>query len=334
MQRVSTQFRKKMLKILTPSLWDIIKSPVEKRIRKTMKPQILLKSKIDSSRVFCIVHWNAPDFLLVTVKQIEKFYPNYKIYILDNGSGQKTLQNIEGELKKFDNITLFAWLGCPNWGKTFGLDVLFTWQTHTAGLQFLLNYSAKQPDEIAVFLDQDCILFSPIDELFSKFDEKTVLIGARDYLYVPDDYGPLKRGRLTRNCYRFIHPSFLILQPKRILQLFGNSSFYDKRADSLKYYAKKALLKYPEPYHGISFKNLGNILYIDTKMHEKIPFLTSYVYNDKIFAWHAWYSSQVHRAALKATSSLDGLPLSWLQEVRNASLEFMEQTYRNTTSDL
>jgi len=88
-----------MLRILTPSLWDIIKSPVEKRIRKTMKPQILLKSKIDSSRVFCIVHWNAPDFLLVTVKQIEKFYPNYKIYILDNGSDQKTLQNIEGELK-------------------------------------------------------------------------------------------------------------------------------------------------------------------------------------------------------------------------------------------
>jgi len=321
------QFRKVMKKILTPFVWDILRSLINKQIRKRMKVQTLLQSKIDGPIAFCIVHWNAPDFLLLSVNQLELLYPHCSIYILDNGSKHTNLVSILSELKQFNNVTLFSLLGCPNWGKKFGLDTLFDWQTHSAGLQFLLNYSAKQLDEIAVFLDQDCILTRHIDALFSKFNSEVVLIGARDYLIVPDDYGPLKKGRKTRNSYNLIHPSFMILQPNRINQLFGKYSLYDKRTQSSKFYAERAM---PEPYHGISFKALGKILYLETSMHAKIPFLTSYVYNGTIYAWHAWYSSRttgVYRASL-----LDGLPVSWLQDVRKAEYEFMKQISRNSAN--
>jgi hypothetical protein len=200
--------------------------------------------------VFCIVHWNAPDFLLLTINQIEFLYPNSKIYILDNGSQQIHLPSIKAGLKKYNNVTLFALRGCPKWAKKLGLGTMFEWQSHTAGLQFLLNYSAKQSDEIAIFLDQDCILSTHIDCFFSKFSNEVVLIGARDRW----------RGHA---CSNLIHPSFMILQPKRINQLFGDSSLYDERTESLELYAR-------DPYHGLSFKALGRMLYLEARMHPKI----------------------------------------------------------------
>jgi hypothetical protein len=292
-----------------------------------MKNQILLQGKIDSPLAFCIVHWNAPDFLLLTVNQIELLYPNSKIYVLDNGSLQIHLTSIKTVLKKFNNVTLFTSLGCPNWAKKFGLDDMFEWQSHTTGLQFLLNYSAKQSDEIAVFLDQDCILSRRVNDLFSKFGKGIILIGARDSLIVPNDYGPLKKGK-TRDFPNLIHASFMILQPDRINQLFGDSSFYDRRTESLELYAGK---EQPEPYHGISFRALGRIVFLESRMHDTIPFLTSYAYNETVYAWHAWYSSRTIGIHSK---SLDGYPVLWLREVRKIEYDFMMQVHRNTATEL
>jgi hypothetical protein len=313
--------------VLSRSLRDIVVSGVNKQLRKAMKTQILLQSRIDSPLAFCLVHWNASDFLLLTVKQIKLLYPNSKIYILDNGSQQMHLTSIKTELKKFNNVTLFSAIGCPNWAKKLGLEYSFDWQSHTSGLQFLLNYSAKQLDKIAIFLDQDCILSTHIDELFSKFNNDVFLIGARDHLVIPRDYGPLRKGHL-RWSYCLIHPSFLILQPIRINKLFGNSAFYDKRTDNLELYGKIA---HPEPYHGISFKASKKILFLETSMHEKTPLLTSYSYNGTIYAWHAWYSSRTTGVQSK---SLDGLPVSWLQDVRKTEYEFMRQLNKNAASNL
>ena len=257
---------------LLNSAQKIIRDRVNKQIRKETQPQILLRSKINNALVFCIVHWNAPDFLLLTVSQIELLYPTCKIYILDNGSQEIHLASLVTGLKKLNNVTLFASLGCPKWAKKFHLNTVFEWQSHAAGLQFLLNYSAKQSDEIAVFLDQDCILSTRIDCFFSKFSDNIILIGARDRW----------RGHASSN---LIHPSFMILQPKRIHQLFGDSSLFDKRTESLELHAR-------DPYHGLSLKALGRMLYLEVRMHAKIPLLTSYVYNEVIYAWHALYSSR------------------------------------------
>ena len=296
---------------LLNSARKIIRARVDKQIRKGTQPQILLRSKINNSIVFCIVHWNAPDYLLLTVAQIELLYPACKIYILDNGSQQVHLASIVTGLKKFNNVTLFASFGCPKWAKKFYLDTLFEWQSHTAGLQFLLNYSAKQSDEIAVFLDQDCIISTHIDRFFLKFSKDIILIGARDRW----------RGHA---CSNLIHPSFMILQPKRIHQLFGSSSFYDERTQLLEDYAR-------DPYHGLSFKALGRMLYLEVRMHGKIPLLTSYVYDKTVYAWHAWYSSRL----VGITSAIvDGYPVSWLQEVRKTEYDFMVEIHKKTQAEL
>ena len=293
--------------------WYVFRSGVSKQIRKRKRWQILLQSKVDSCIAFCIVHWNAPDFLLLTVNQIELLYPNSKIYIFDNSSAQVHLASIKAELSKFNNVTLFALLSPPKWAKKLHLDTLFGWQSHTAGLQFLLNYSAKQSDEIAVFLDQDCIISKPIDEFFSKFGKDIILIGARQ-LYSPG-----------HTISRLIHPSFMILQPVRINKLFGDSVFYDRRTENAEAFC--------DPFQGLSFKVLerGGMFYLEPRMHSTIPLLTSYEYNGTVYAWHAWYSSRT--IGLNGASSLDGLQVSWLQEVRKIEYDFMMQVHRNAIAE-
>jgi hypothetical protein len=294
------------------SMRKIVRSGVNKQIRERMRAQVLFQSKVDSSVAFCIVHWNAPEFLILNVRQIELLHPNSKIYVLDNGSQQINLTSIYTHLKEYKNITLLSLRGCPEWGKKFGLDSLFEWQTYATGLQFLLNYSAKQSDEIAVFLDQDCILTRCVDPFFSKFDKEVILIGARD--------------RWRGHAYsKLVHNSFMILQPKRIHQIFGNSSFYDPRAESFG----------PNlgDHAGISFKALGRILYLEPQMHAKIPLLTSYMYNETIYAWHAWYSSRSIGAATN-NASIDGYPISWLNDVNKIEYDFMMQIHKNTAVKL
>jgi len=262
-----------------------------------IKKHILLQGNSSGYPVFCIVHWNAPDFLLLNIDQIESLYPNSKIYVLDNASKQSNINVIEEALKRFNNITLFAAVPKKqNWLSKIGADRLL--YTHTNGLQFLLNYSSENGDKNAVFLDQDCVLYRNIDNLFEKLGRDTVLIGPR--------YGTLD----------LVHASFMALQPKRINELFGKFSFFHKNTDS------------PEPYHGMSFKARGKILFLETSRHDKIPALCAYSIEGKIFAWHAWYSSRTEDCSDE--SYLDGVPVTYLRKVREQAIEYMKQIREKT----
>lgn len=133
----------------------IIKSQLDKMVYNFTAPQmkqhVLLHGKLGNRPVFCIVHWNAPDFLLLNVSQIETLYPNSRIYVLDNGSQQANINVIEKGLKRFNNVTLFAAAPrFPNWARKLGVDrYLFS---HTKGLQFLLNYAAEKKMKSRFFL--------------------------------------------------------------------------------------------------------------------------------------------------------------------------------------
>jgi hypothetical protein len=280
-----------------------------------MRAQVLFRGKTDSSIAFCIVHWNAPDFLILTVSQIELLHPDSKIYVLDNGSQEASLKAIVKPLKRFKNITLLSLHGCPKWGKKLRLDSLFNWQDYCTGLQFLLNYSVKQSDKIAIFLDQDCLLERSIDPLLTKFNDEVILIGARD--------------RWRGHSYsKFVHNSFMIMQPQRIQKVFGNSAFYDERTEV---YGPSL-----GDHAGISFKALGKIMYLEVKMHEKIPLLTSYIYNNTVYAWHAWYSSRSSGIGSAGENfhaeTIDGYSVSWLKDVQRIEFDFMIQIHRNTAA--
>jgi hypothetical protein len=270
-------------------------------ILRNIKVEQLLPNKRgnESQTAFCIVHWNAPKFLLLNIKKLELLHPECKIYVLDNASSQEDLQTVLNELKNYENVTLFS-------NKQ---DYSHTWASHVIGLQFLLNYAAKNSDSTIIFLDQDCILARRVDNLIDKLDSKNILlIGVRDYVEIPKDYGPLKKGTL-RNFPNAVHASFMMMQPVVIYKMFGTQSLMDGQSF--------------EPYHGIARKTAGKILFLETQMHNQIPLLTSYTYEGKTYAWHSWYSSRVF--GMKDTDTLDGLPVTWLRDMLEKAYNFMEQ---------
>ena len=276
-----------------------------KRALQKLKVKLVFQCKSESpGQAFCIVHWNAPDFLLLNVKQLEALHPESKIYILDNGSQKSNFYAVKRKLEQFDNTTLFS-------AKPVYPD-------HTVALQFLLNYAAKQSDEIAVFLDQDCILSNSIEGLAAKLNNDHLLVGARDYVVTPKEYGQLKPGKLRKYPNR-VHASFMILQPKRIRQLFGDYSFFHPKVISERHY---------ELYHGLSYRLQGRIVFLETKMHREIPLLTSYFHQSTTYAWHAWYSSRT--VGLSDQDFLGSLQVSWLREVRKLAYSFMGQIHENT----
>jgi hypothetical protein len=225
------------------------------KMLRNMKVEQLLtnRNEEDSRRAFCIVHWNAPHFLLLNVKRLELLHPESKIYVFDNASSEANLKAALSGLKGYENITVFS-------NKR---DYSHTWACHIMGLQFLLNYAAQRSDSIAIFLDQDCILVNRVDDLIDKLDGKeTLLIGVRAY------------DRAV-----VVHGSFMMMQPVVIHGLFGDQSLIDGKAF--------------EPYQGIARKAPGKTLFLEMQRHPEIPLLTRYTYRGKTYAWHSGYSSRI-----------------------------------------
>ena len=291
------------------SISRILETPIEKMVFNFTTPRIkenvLFHSRFGGSPVFCIVHWNAPDFLLLNVSQIKFLYPDSKIYVLDNGSQQANTNAVKKGLERFNNITLFA---APNWTMRIGADRLL--YSHTKGLQFLLNYAAEQQDEIAVFLDQDCVLSNNIDDLFTKLGRNVILIGTR--------YG---------RAHNLVHASFMILQPKRVNQLFGKFSFFHEHTTT-----HKTRQQFCEPYHGLSVKAEGKLLFLDFKPHETIPGMSSYLFQGKTYAWHACSSSVT--VGYSAKDYVDGRPVSFYRKTRKLAFEYINKSVKRQLPDV
>jgi hypothetical protein len=279
-----------------------------KKILNKMKVEVLFsKKQAKGIGAFCIVHWNAPDFLLLNVRKIVTLHPESKVYVFDNNSAIANLDAALHGLEKYDNTTLFSIKG-DYW--RFASERM----QHILGLQFLLNYSAMQSDAWTVFLDQDCILSSRVDSLLTKLDSrKTLLIGARDYVEIPKDYGPLKKGALRELQFRnTVHASFMMMQPTVIHGLFGSDSLITDTSSFRSGF---------ELYHGISFKASGRILFLDTQMHDEIPLLTRYTFQGRTYAWHCWYSSRT--VGMQETDMIDNLPVSWVRDSLKQAYEFI-----------
>jgi hypothetical protein len=278
-----------------------VKDGLFRIILRNLKVKQLLTNKreYESRIAFGIVHYNVPNFLLLNIKQLELLHPEAKIYVFDNASSEENLKTILTELSRYENITLFS----------NRQDYSNTWACHIIGLQFLLNYAAEKQDSTITFLDQDCILVNKVYDLINKLEDKEViLVGVRDYVEVPKNYGPLKKGTL-RNYPEVMHASFMMMKPVLIRKLFGKHSLMDGKSF--------------EPYHGIARKAAGKTLFLETQMHPEIPLLTRYIYEGKTYAWHSWYSSRIF--GMKDTEFLNNLPVSWLKEYVKKAYTFMEQ---------
>ena len=123
-------FLEKKIQELTAFLNVSVLQPIKKRIEQIVfnrmsniiERQMLQCGKQEGHIAFCIVHWNAPDFLLLNVSQLELLYPDCCIFVLDNGSKQKDVDVVRKELKQFSRHYLFsAELKPWSLAKIFGL---------------------------------------------------------------------------------------------------------------------------------------------------------------------------------------------------------------------
>ena len=131
--------------VLVNAAKGFVKERLFRKMLRSMKVEQLLANRKgdDSRRAFCIVHWDAPHFLLLNVKRLELLHPEGKIYVFDNASSEANLKAVLSGLKGYENVTLFS-------NKR---DYSNTWACHIMGLQFLLNYAAQRSDLIVTFLD-------------------------------------------------------------------------------------------------------------------------------------------------------------------------------------
>lgn len=266
------------------------------RMLRNMQVTQVLTSRVESKLVFGIVHWNAPHFLTLNVKQLRRLHPESKIYVFDNASSSQNFEAVVKGLEGYENVTLFS----------NRKDYSQTWACQIMGLQFLLNYAEKQGDSVMAFLDQDCMLVNRVDDLASKLNGDTLLVGVRDYVEKTHDYELLKKG-LFRMYPDAVHSSFMMMQPCVVNKLFGDESLFDGYLF--------------EAYHGLSKKAKGKIVFLETEMHPEIPMLTRYFYGDKTYAWHSWFSSRVY--GMKNDEVLNFLPVAWIRNAVNQAYEFM-----------
>lgn len=242
---------------------------------------------------FAIVHYNAPEFALLNIKQISKLHPEAPIMVFDNNSAiqnRTKLVNGAGE-----NVAFYL----------NRRDYSNKWCCHVLPLQYLLNDAAAKGVENLVFLDQDCILTQRVDALLKRFSEDILLIGARDYVVKSKPFGRLDHPAM-RIWPSYVHASLMLLQPKVIYEKFGKTSLMGKNVF--------------EAYHGISQKCRGKILFLETEMSRENPPLTRYFLGEETFAFHAWYS---RISTMNPNETINYLSTDWIKQSVNKSYEFM-----------
>src|SRR5947208_3203008 len=119
------------------------------RARKFCSAGGTISNEGDAAVTFLIAHFNCPEFLAATLHAIRKFHANSRIVVADATSDWKMYRLAKKE--------------CAKAGAE--MHPLAIQHRHSG----ILNYLFRQArSDIAVFLDQDCILLGRLDPLIEK----------------------------------------------------------------------------------------------------------------------------------------------------------------------
>src|ERR1017187_2875018 len=146
------------------------------------------------SVTFCIAHFNAPDFLEVSLDAVRRRYCDERIIVTDASS-------VWSEFCAAKSV-------CSRYRAE--LHPLLNYLRHTG----LLNYMFRKiTTPLAVFLDQDCVLLESLDPLLQKMGEGILLAGPRDEMRVTHPNACAQYPKLTNERFRlspqFIHASLM-----------------------------------------------------------------------------------------------------------------------------
>jgi hypothetical protein len=173
----------------------------------------------------------------------------------------------------------------------------------------LLNYMFRRiRSQVAVFLDQDCVLLARLDPLIQLIESGKTLIGPRDeFLATHSNFCtryPQAAGHSFRHRPEFVHASLMVMDAPRV------------RAWSTKPFVWRAEWgKHPlERYYGLTElvrrNQSSGVLTLDSA-HTGYGLGHVYTFNGSPIAYHQWYSGQIYGKAGKMDSLYDA---DWLRD--------------------
>jgi hypothetical protein len=242
-----------------------------------------------SSVTFCIAHFNAPDFLAVTLHAIRRHYPDACIIAADASS-------VWPEFCAAKSV-------CSRYGAE--LHPLLDCHRHTG----LLNYMFRKiKTPLAVFLDQDCVLLESLDPLLQKTAEGILLAGPRDEMWITHpngciQYPTLRNGRLRDNP-QFIHASLMVVNIAEVRRWIGRRPFCWEPA-----WGPHPLERYYGFTERVRRKAPHAILDLDSQ-HTGYGMGTVYLHGGRPIAYHNWFSGQVYGQRGKMESIFEA---DWLR---------------------
>jgi hypothetical protein len=238
---------------------------------------------------FCIAHFNSPEFLDATLHSIRRFHPEARVMVADASSAWREYVAAKAVCQRH----------------RAELHPLAGKHRHTG----LLNYMFRRiRSQVAVFLDQDCVLLARLDPLIQLIESGKTLIGPRDeFLATHSNFCtryPQAAGHSFRHRPEFVHASLMVMDAPRV------------RAWSTKPFVWRAEWgKHPlERYYGLTElvrrNQSSGVLTLDSA-HTGYGLGHVYTFNGSPIAYHQWYSGQIYGKAGKMDSLYDA---DWLRD--------------------
>jgi hypothetical protein len=238
---------------------------------------------------FCIAHFNAPDFLDVTLHAIRRHYHDARIIVADASS-------VWPEFRAAKSV-------CSR--HLAELHPLLDCHRHTG----LLNYMFRKiTTPLAVYLDQDCVLLESLDPLLEKMAEGILLAGPRDEMRVTNPNAcsqyPKLRNERFRLSPQFIHASLMVVNIGQVRRWIGRQPFRWEPA-----WGPHPLERYYGFTERVRRKAPHAILDLDSQ-HTGYGMGTMYLHGGRPLAYHNWFSGQVYGQRGKMEGILDA---DWLR---------------------
>ena len=242
-----------------------------------------------STTTFLVPHHDSAEFLEVCLHAIRRFHPDSRIIVVDAASERGEYFGAKQACRRYDaehHAGLFR-------------------RGHTAQLNRLLCLAKS---EVSVFLDQDCVLLAPLTPLVDMLRQGKLLTGPEDLMrlthpgfleaYPGSTEGYLRLGR------GFIHASLMVVDPRRIRQLFGRRPFN---------WRKEWTGKHIEKYYGLCRRlelTRPGLIEPLKSQHTGYGMGMVYLHNSVPLAYHNWYSGRISKLHGKVDTVLD---VDWLR---------------------
>jgi hypothetical protein len=255
------------------------------RLRRCFKGETTSSGSV----TFCFAHFNATNFLEVSLDAVRQRYRDERIIVADASS-------VWSEFRAAKSV-------CSQYGAE--LHPLLNFHRHTG----LLNYMfRKATTPVVVFLDQDCVLLDRLDALLEAVARGTTLIGPSDEMRLTHQNLCSVYPNVANRCFRiapeFIHASLMVVNTPRVRAWAKHRPFHwrdEWGAHPLeRYYGVTQLVRQNQP---------DAVMTLDSE-HTGYGLGQVYTFNGSPIAYHQWYSGQVYGQSGKLDGTFDA---DWLR---------------------